>query len=74
MLSEFGSAVGTMIYLELIELKFFQLDKNIKKNIEMRSLTDYSLDNLYNNEDNDTDIDNLGNNDNNSKDNNNNNA
>ena len=74
MLSEFGSAVGTMIYLELIELKFFQLDKNIKKNIEMRSLTDYSLDNLYNNEDNDTDIDNLGNNDNNSKDSNNNNA
>ena len=58
MLSDFGSVVGTMIYLELIELKFFQLDQNIKKNIEMRSLTEYSTDNLYNNEDNDTDIDN----------------
>ena len=46
-LAEFGSVVGTMIYLELIELKFFKLDENIKKNIEMRSLSEYTTDNLY---------------------------
>ena len=61
-LAEFGSVVGTMVYLELIELKFFKLDENLKKNIEMRSLSEYTTDNLYNNDDNDSDIDNNENN------------
>ena len=61
-LAEFGSVVGTMVYLELIELKFFKLDENLKKNIEMRSLSEYTTDNLYNGDDNDSDIDNNENN------------
>ena len=66
-LAEFGSVVGTMVYLELIELKFFKLDENLKKNIEMRSLSEYTTDNLYNDDDNDSDIDNNENNLNSSK-------
>ena len=61
-LAEFGSVVGTMVYLELIELKFFKLDENLKKNIEMRSLSEYQKDNLYNDDDNDSEIDNNENN------------
>ncbi len=54
--------VGTMVYLELIELKFFKLDENLKINIEMRSLSEYQKDNLYNDDDNDSEIDNNENN------------
>ena len=39
-LIEIFSTFGVLIYLELIELKFFKLDYNLKRNIELRSLDD----------------------------------
>ena len=41
-LTEVGALVGILIYLELIELKFCNLNHNLKKNIEMRSLSEYN--------------------------------
>ena len=37
-ISELSALIGILIYLELIELKFCKLDKNIKKNISIRAL------------------------------------
>ena len=41
-LTEIGALIGILIYLELIELKFCNLNHNLKKNIEMRSLSEYN--------------------------------
>jgi len=41
-LTEVGALVGILIYLELIELKFCNLNQNLKKYIEMRSLEEYN--------------------------------
>ena len=38
--TEFFHVVGSIIYLELIELKCYQLDYNLKKNIKKRSMLD----------------------------------
>ena len=45
--AELGAMIGLMIYLELIELKFFRLNENLKVNIEMRSISEYEIDKLY---------------------------
>ena len=45
-----GSLIGVMIYLELIELKVYNLNQNLKKNIEMRSITESGYFNLLDNE------------------------
>ena len=44
------SLICVMIYLELIELNFCNLDRNLKKNIEARSFSESSLNILYNEE------------------------
>ena len=44
------SLICVMIYLELIELNFCNLELNLKKNIEARSLSESSLNILYNEE------------------------
>ena len=46
-LAELGSLIGICIYLELIELKFCNLNHNLRKNNETRSITDYNINNLY---------------------------
>ena len=60
MLADFFHFIGSIIYLELIELKFFGLDYYLKKNIDIRSRKDvireYSL-NGVNDNDNDNDND-----------------
>ena len=48
LIAETGSLIGIMIYLELIELKFCNLNNNLKKNIEHRGMTEYNLNNIYN--------------------------
>ena len=40
-----------MIYLELIELRFLNLNRELRKNIEMRAMTEYKRDSLNKNED-----------------------
>ena len=42
-MAEFVSIFGTMIFLELIELKFLNLNLNIRKNIELRSMIEYQI-------------------------------
>ena len=44
------SLICVMIYLELIELNFCNLDRNLKKNIEARSFSESSINILYNEE------------------------
>ena len=39
-ISQFFALIGILIYLELIELRFCKLDKNIKKNISIRANED----------------------------------
>ena len=50
-LAEISSLIGIMIYLELIELKFFDLNYNLRKNIEIRGLDEYNFNNLFNEND-----------------------
>lgn len=49
-IAEGMSIIGTLIYLELIELKFFNLNRELKKNIEMRAVSDYDNNNLLHEE------------------------
>ena len=42
-MAEFVSIFGIMIFLELIELKFLNLNVNIRKNIELRSMIEYQI-------------------------------
>ena len=49
LLAEIASTFGIMIYLELIELKFLQLNYNLKKNIELRSLEEYEKNSIKDN-------------------------
>ena len=51
-LAEIGAIIGILIYLELIELNFCNLNHNLKKNIENRGISEYNIDNLYNELDN----------------------
>ena len=39
-ISELSALIGILIYLELIELRFCKLDKNIKRNISKRAIED----------------------------------
>jgi len=39
-ISELSALIGILIYMELIELRFCKLDKNIKKNISIRAFED----------------------------------
>ena len=43
LLSQIFSILGTIIYLELIELNFCNLNYNLKKNIELRAKNDIEL-------------------------------
>ena len=38
MIAQIFSFIGTLIYLELIELHFCEIDHNLKKNIKKRAL------------------------------------
>ena len=40
-IAELITIICTMIYLELIELKFLNLNRDLRKNIELRALSDY---------------------------------
>ena len=51
LVAEMGSLFGITIYLELIELKFCNLNNNLKKNIESSSIIEYNLNNIYNEND-----------------------
>ena len=37
-----------LVFVEIIELNFWNISYNTKKNIELRSLTDSSIENNYN--------------------------
>ena len=43
-IAELITIICTMIYLELIELKFLNLNRDLRKNIELRALSDYRSD------------------------------
>ena len=45
-ISETGALIGMMVYLELIELKFFNLNRNLRKNIQKRSFIEYNINNI----------------------------
>ena len=53
LLADSWSLIGILIYLEIIELNFCNLNHNLKKNIEMRSISEYNMNNLSNEIDND---------------------
>ena len=40
-IAEIVGIIGILIYLELIELRFLNLNRDLKKNIELRALTEY---------------------------------
>ena len=48
--AEVISLIGITIYLELIEFKFCEINRNLKKNIEKRSYTEYNINKLYSEE------------------------
>ena len=50
-IAEAVGIIGIMIYLELIELRFLNLNRELRKNIEMRAMTEYKRDSLNKNED-----------------------
>ena len=41
----FFDSIGYIIYLEVVELKFCELNQNIKKNIEQRAAIDGKIEN-----------------------------
>ena len=45
-LTELGALVGILIYLELIELNFWNLNRNLKKNIITRSEIEYNINDI----------------------------
>ena len=51
LLAETVSLISTMIYLEIIELKFCGLNHNLKKHIEIRSNKEFELANLVDEDD-----------------------
>ena len=57
LLADTVSLICILIYLELIELNFCNLNHNLKKNIENRCIDDYNVNNLY--DDNDKDSNNI---------------
>ena len=50
--AEIGSLIAILIYLEIIELNFCNLNYDLKKYIENRGIDEYNIDNLYNEIDN----------------------
>ena len=68
-LSDLFSVIGYLIYIEIVELKFCNLDYNIRKNIMIRSRIEFtSLDSEYGiAEEDDFSIDNTNDNDNDNK-------
>jgi len=50
MIAEIFCFLGSLIYLELIELHFCQMDYNIKKNIEIRAKIDINGERLIEDE------------------------
>ena len=47
-LKEIGALIAILIYLEIIELKFCNLNHDLKNHIENRSIDDYNINNIYN--------------------------
>ena len=45
--AEIVSLISIMIYLELIELNFCNLNHNLKKNIENRGIIEYNINHIY---------------------------
>ena len=45
-IAEAVGILGIMIYLELIELKFLNLNRELRKNIELRAVNEYKINNL----------------------------
>ena len=45
--AEIGSLIAILIYLEIIELNFCNLNHDLKKYIENRSNDEYNINNLY---------------------------
>jgi hypothetical protein len=50
LLGQIAALIGLMIYLELIEIKVHNLDKNVKRYIEMRSMNEFNSLNELNEE------------------------
>jgi len=46
-IAEFVSLISVMIYLELIELNFCNLNHNLKRNIEIRSINEYIIEEIF---------------------------
>ena len=46
--AEIGSLIAILIYLEIIELNFCNLNHDLKKYIENRGNDEYNINNLYN--------------------------
>lgn len=41
-LEQIFALIGNLIYLELIEIKVYNLNQNVKRYIEMRSINDFN--------------------------------
>ena len=54
LLADTVSLICILIYLEIIELNFCNLNHNLKKNIENRCIDDYNVNNLYDDIDSDS--------------------
>jgi hypothetical protein len=50
-LAEGVNLIGIIIYLELIEIKIFNMNRNLKKNIEKRSILEYNITDFLTDED-----------------------
>ena len=56
LLAEIGALIAILIYLEIIELKFCNLNHDLKNHIENRGIDDYNINNIYNETDDDENI------------------
>ena len=50
-LAECANLIGIIIYLELIEIKIFNLNRNLKTNIEERSILEYNMEEIFTGDD-----------------------
>ena len=56
LLAEVGALIAILIYLEIIELKFCNLNHDLKNHIEIRGIDEYNINNIYNETDDDENI------------------
>ena len=56
LLAEIGALIAILIYLEIIELKFCNLNHDLKNHIENRGIDEYNINNIYNETDDDENI------------------